>query len=138
MRSLAPTLALVAAVSGAHSKVFDMAHLPKNIEQLQNGDSFSVECKNDQTGVIDRESVDVEAGTVAVEIPGKVRAVHKILTFGIGMHQGQDRFGAPSFEFYVNDAGWGQIGNSGVGLLLSGDRWLSHHEDNSWWTCATD
>lgn len=136
MRSFASTLALVAAVSGAEAKVFDMANLPKRIEQLQNGGSFSVECKNNDTGVIDRESVDVDAGTVTVEIPGKVTAVHKILTFGIGLHQGQDRFGAPSFELYVNDAGWGQIGSSGVGLLLSGDRWLSHHEDNSWWTCA--
>ena len=136
MRSFASALALVAAVSGAEAKVFDMAHLPKRIEQLQNGDSFSVECKNNDTGVIDHESVDVDAGTVTVEIPGKVTAVHKILTFGIDVHQGQDRFGAPSFEYYVNDAGWGRIGSSDVGLTLSGDRWISHHEDNSWWTCG--
>jgi hypothetical protein len=138
MRSILSALVLLVAVSGAHAKVFDQAHVPRMPWRLQEGDSFSVECKNDQTGVIDRESVDVDPGTVTVEIPGKEPAVHKILSFALGMHQGQDRFGALSFELYVQDASWGRLGNTGVGLILSGNRWLSHHEDNSYWTCAND
>jgi hypothetical protein len=118
------------------AKVFDIGHIPSNINQLRNGDSFSVECRNNNTGVIDRESVDVDAVTVTVEIPGSEPIVHRITSFSITGGEVQDRFGQPGLELHVAAAEWGRIGASGVGLLLSGDRWVSHHEDGTWWTCA--
>jgi hypothetical protein len=121
-------------VSGAHAKVFD--HPPKKI-LLQDTDSFSVECKNNKTGVIDRESVDVDSGNVTIDIPGNSPVVHKITNFSWGLHNPRDRFGAIQWEVYLQIVGWGMIGNQMVGLLLSGgERWTSHHEDDSWWGCA--
>ena len=63
MKTLLRTFAVVAALAichGSNAKVFDLQHLPKNINQLRNADSFSVERRNNSTGVIDRESVDVD------------------------------------------------------------------------------
>ena len=45
-------------------------------------------------------------------------------------------FGQLGWEFDVQAANWGRIGATGVGLILSGNRWLSHHEDDTYWTCA--
>jgi hypothetical protein len=135
-RAFAALTTLTICSAGSNAKVFDFQHMPKNINQLRNADSFSVECRNNRTGVIDHESVDVDLATVTVEIPGSEPIVHHINRFSIGGHQVQDRFGQLGMEFYVQAAGWGQIGASGVGLLLSGDRWISHHEDDTWWTCA--
>jgi hypothetical protein len=45
MKLVIPALALLAA-SGAYAKVFDLEHFPKPLQQLRNGDSFSVECKD--------------------------------------------------------------------------------------------
>jgi hypothetical protein len=136
LRTFAALIALSTCSAGSNAKVFDFQHLPKNINQLQNADSFSVECRNDRTGVIDRESVDVDAATVTVEIPGSGPIVHHITQFVVTGHKVQDRFGQPGLELYLAVADWGRIGASGVGLLLSGNRWLSHHEDDTWWTCA--
>ncbi len=141
MKTLLRTFAVIAALAicQSNAKVFDLQHLPKNINQLRNADSFSVECRNNSTGVIDRESVDVDSATVTVDIPGSQPIVHHITTFGINARQVQDRFGQLGYEYYLEIADWGQIGRSAVGLLLSGGYgglWLSHHEDDTWWTCA--
>lgn len=135
-RTFAALTALTICSIDSYGKVFDLQHMPKNINQLRNGDNFSVECKSNRTGVIDRESVDVDSATVTVEIPGREPIVHHITRFSMGLHGVQDRFGQPGTEFYVQAASWGQIGASAVGLLFSGDRWVSHHEDDTWWTCA--
>ncbi len=140
MKPLFLTLAALTALTlcsvGSNAKVFDFGHIPKNVNELRNGDSFSVECRNNGTGVIDRETVDVDAATVTVEMPGSESIVHQITSFAITGGEVQDRFGRPGLELHVVVADWGKIGASGVGLLLSGDRWLSHHEDDTWWTCA--
>ena len=136
VRTFVTLSTLVILSGGSNAKVFDYQHIPKNINQLRNGDSFSVECRNNQTGVIDRETVDVDAASVIVEIAGSAPDVHHITKFGITGGEVQDRFGQPGLELHVVFADWGQIGASGVGLLFSGDRWYSHHEDNTWWTCA--
>ena len=84
MKTLLRTFAVIAALAicQSNAKVFDLQHLPKNINQLRNADSFSVECRNNSTGVIDRESVDVNSATVTVDIPGSQPIVHHITTFG--------------------------------------------------------
>jgi hypothetical protein len=107
-------------------QVFDLQH-PPNVNQPRNADSFSVECRSERGGVIDRESVD--------EMPGSAPAVHHITSFALNERQVQDRFGQLGLELYVIDASWGRIGNSVVGLFVSG-HFVSHHEDNTWWTCA--
>lgn len=135
-RVFAVLTALTTCSVCSSAKVFDNQHVPKNINELRNGDSFSVKCSNDGSGVIDRESVDVDSATVTVEIPGSAPMVHHITQFAIDGRQTQDRFGRPGLELSVIVADWGRIGASGVGLLLSGGRWLSHHEDDTWWTCA--
>jgi hypothetical protein len=82
-RTFAALTALTICSVDSNAKVFDYRHMPKNINQLRNADSFSVECRNDRTGVIDRESVDVDSATVTVEIPGSEPIVHHITQFGI-------------------------------------------------------
>ena len=136
VRTFVALMSLTTLSVDLNAKVFDFQHVPKNLNQLRNADSFSVECRNNRTGVIDRETVDVDAATVTVEIPGGEPNVHHITAFSITDREIQDRFGQPGLELYLQVADWGQIGASGVGLLLSGDRWLSHHEDDTWWTCA--
>lgn len=135
MKTLFLTLAALTALStfsvSASAKVFDDQHLPKNINQLRNGDSFSVECRNMSTGVIDRETVDVDAATVTVEIPGNEPIVHHITEFSVYPRQIQDRFGQPGIEVLVMAAAWGHSQ-----LFLSSDRWMSNHEDGSVWMCA--
>jgi hypothetical protein len=118
---------------GSNAKVFQ--HWPENNE-LRNADSFSVECRNNRTGTIDRETVDVDAATVTIEISGSEPIVHHITGFALGVHQVQDRFGQPRWEFFVRAADWGRIGASVVGLVLTDERWYSHHEDGTWWKCA--
>lgn len=73
---------------------------------------------------------------MTVEVPGQMPAVHHIVSFAVDERQVQDHFGQMGFELHLINATWGHIGNSMVGLLWNGDRWLSHHEDNTWWTCA--
>jgi hypothetical protein len=142
MKTLIRTFATLAALTicsvGSSAKVFDLQHMPSgaNAIPLRNADSFSVECRNNRTGVIDRESVDVDSATVTVEIPGSEPLVHHITQFSISGREVQDRFGQLGMGFYVQRAEWGQIGASRFGLILSGDRWISHHEDDTWWTCA--
>ena len=135
-RTFAALTVLTTCSVGSNAKVFDLQHIPKNLNDPRNADSFSVECRNTTTGVIDRETVDVDSATVTVEIPGSEPIVHHNVGFSLGVHHISDRFGQPAVDFYVQSADWGRIGASAVGLLLSGDRWLSHHEDNTWWTCA--
>ena len=135
LRAAALTLTLCSV--GSNAKIFDIQHRPRNIIQLQNGDSFSVECRNENTGVIDRKSVDVDAATVTVEIPGSAPVVHRITQFAMGTRDVQDRFGQPGMEVYVAVADWGRIGGQGLGLIFGADdRWRSYHEDNTWWMCA--
>jgi hypothetical protein len=100
--------ALATCSIGSSAKVFDMQHVPRNI-QLQNADSFSVECRNDRTGVIDRESVDVDAATVTVEIPGSAPVVHRISQFAVNGSQVQDRFGQIGMELHLEVANWGTL-----------------------------
>lgn len=125
---------------GSNAKVFDLKHIPKNINQLRNGDSFSVECKDNygNADVIDLETVDVDAATVTIAIPGRTSAIHTITNFAItNGRQGQDRFGQQILELHLILVEWGRVtGGTGVGLIWSDDRWLSHHDDGSWWTCA--
>jgi hypothetical protein len=132
----AAVLPLLLCSAGTNAKVFDYQHLPANLQRLENADSFSVECRNDQTGVIDRESVDVDAATVTVEIPGTEPVVHRISHFGIDARQVQDRFGQVGEDLYLDLVQWGRSGNTMIGMMISNGRWLSHHEDDSWWTCA--
>ena len=136
-RSFAAAAALTAYSVGSNAKVFDIQHLPKNINQLQNGDSFSVEYRNDHTRVIDREFVDVDAAVVTVEMAGSEPIVHHITLFSIGAREVQDRFGQRGMALFVRAADWGRIGTVGVGLIFGADdRWRSHHEDDTWWTCG--
>jgi hypothetical protein len=129
--------ALAICSAGSEAKVFsDPIHNPPDLHRLRNADSFSVECKNNHTGVIDRESVYVETGTVVVEIPDSQPAVHHITSFSINERGAQDKFGQLAVDTYLQLVQWGTMGNSMVGLLWGGDRWTSHHEDGSWWTCA--
>ena len=140
MKSIILRVAVVVALAvcsvGSSAKVFDVRHYPRKANELRNGDNFSVECRDRRTGVIDRESVDVDAATVTVEMPGSEPIVHHITQFSINGGPVQDRFGQLGLELHVVVAEWGQIGAIGVGLILSGDRWVSHHEDDTWWTCA--
>ena len=136
VRTFAGVIVLIMWSVGSNAKVFDFQHVPQNLNQLRNADSFSVECRSARTGMIDRESVDVDAATATVEIPGSEPLVHHITKFTITERMIQDRFGQPGVEVYLLDALWGQIGASAVGLILSSDRWSSHHEDDTWWTCA--
>jgi hypothetical protein len=135
-RTFTVLMALVTCSIGSSAKVFDAQHLPKNPQQLQNADNFSVECRNERTGVIDRESVDVDAATVTVEIPGSAPVVHRIIRFAVGGGTTEDRFGQQAEEMHLVMANWGLIGDSGVGLWWSGERFASRHEDNSLWLCA--
>jgi hypothetical protein len=141
-RTFTVLMALATCSIGSNAKVFDAQHLPKNTQQLQNADSFSVECRDQRTGVVDRESVDIDAATVTVEIPGSAPVVHPIIRFAVGGYTTQDRFGQPAEEMHLVMANWGRIGNSdgvglnGVGLWWSGERFASRHEDNSLWLCA--
>jgi hypothetical protein len=130
-------MALATCSIGSSAKVFDLQHLPKNYQQLQNADSFSVECRNPRTGVIDRESVDVDAATVTVEVPGSAPVVHRITHFVVNGSQTEDRFGTPALELHLEMVNWGRIGDAYVGLMWSGGRFVSRHEDNiEWWGCA--
>jgi hypothetical protein len=92
-------LAVLAICQGSNAKVFDDQHMPKSPNQLRNGDSFSVECRNNRTGVIDRESVDVDSATVTVEIPGREPIVHRITEFNVMGRRVQDRFGQVTSNF---------------------------------------
>lgn len=137
LRMFTTLVALTTCSVCSSAKVFDLQHLPRNYQQLQNADSFSVECRNTRTGVIDRESVDVDLSIVRVEIPGSEPVVHRITQFSVGTREVEDRFGQRAMEYYLMLAEWGQLGGIGVGLMLPPDgRWGSHHEDDSWWTCA--
>jgi hypothetical protein len=128
--------ALATCPIGSSAKVFDIQHIPKNYQVLQNADNFSVECRNERTGVIDQESVDVDAATVTVEIPGSAPIVHPITHFVVGGSQTEDRFGKPALELHLEMVDWGKIGDAGVGLIWSGERFVSRHEDNVVWWCA--
>jgi hypothetical protein len=131
-RVFATLTALTACSISSNAKVFDLQHLPsRNPVQLRDGDNFSVECRNNRTGVIDRETVDVDAATLTIEIPDSEPVVHHITTFSINARQIYDRFGQPGMELYVDVANWGQ-----GSLILSRGRWLSQHEDSTLWTCA--
>ena len=136
LRRFAVLMALATCSICSSAKVFDSQHIPKNPQQLQNADSFSVECRNQTTGVVDRESVDVDAATVTVEIPGSAPVEHPIIGFAVGGGETQDRFGQPAEELHLVAANWGRIGNSGVGLWWTGERFASRHEDNILWWCA--
>ena len=59
-RLLLATAALAVVSVSATAKVFEYGRYPSNLNLLANADSFSVECLNGATGVIDRETVDVE------------------------------------------------------------------------------
>jgi hypothetical protein len=113
-----------------------MQHIPKNYQQLQNADSFSVECRSQRTGVVDRESVDVDAATVTVEIPGSAPVVHPITHFVVSGSQTEDRFGQPALDLHLGMVNWGRTANADVGLIWSGERFASRHEDNILWWCA--
>jgi hypothetical protein len=49
--------------------IADKWALIRSLEQERSFQGFSVECKNDHTGVIDRETVNVDAATVTIEAP---------------------------------------------------------------------
>jgi hypothetical protein len=133
-KALVVTLSVVTALTlcslRSNAKVFDLRQ--KNLNQLRNADSFSVECKSDRTGVIDRETVDVDAATVTVEIPDSAPAVHHITQFLIDISDVKDRFGQPAIAVHLRLANWGRD----VGLFFNGGRWYSRHDDQTTWTCA--
>ncbi len=80
---------------------------------LKAADSFSVECENRTTRVIDRESVDVDAGTVTIEIPGSAPVAHKILSYYVDQQQSTDQFGNPGIEVEVGMIRWSKTEYSG-------------------------
>lgn len=128
-------LLVVCSYADANAKTFDA--IPSKM-RLRDGDNFTVECKNVNTGVIDRESVDVDAATVTIEIPGSAPIVHKITQFSIAYDWNQDRFGTTMVvNAHLQLAEWGETPRrQGIGLVNSGERWMSHHDDDSWWNCA--
>jgi hypothetical protein len=76
----ATILAFLATCAGA--KVFQPSNfqeIQELLHDLKNGDSFSVECRNNRTGTIDRETVDVDAATVTIEIPGSKPIAHHVV-----------------------------------------------------------
>jgi hypothetical protein len=132
--------AMIACSIGSNAKVLEGENLPANWNQLRNADSFSIECKNFSTGVIDRETVDTVYGTVTIEVPGAAPIVHHITSFAIDPHPITDRFGSgltAGWEMELVIADWAQRGSTGIGLLRSPNgRWSSSHEDGSAWFCA--
>ena len=135
-KALVVTLSAVTALTlcslGSSAKVFDLRQ--KNLNQLRNADSFSVECKSDRTGVIDRETVDVDAATVTIEVPGKAPEVHHVTNGYFDIGDAQDRFGKPLLRMRLKAVFWGAaslVWNGG-----SDQRWFSSHADKTLWTCA--
>jgi hypothetical protein len=125
---------LLVGCSYADAKTLDA--IPPKMH-LRDGDSFSVECKNVNTGVIDRESVNVDAATVTIEIPGSAPVVHKITQFSVAYDMNADRFGAMDVNAHLQLALWGETASrQGIGLVNSGHRWMSQHDDDSYWNCA--
>src|ERR1700677_1295094 len=106
MKKIIAIAVVALAMTGAaraNAKTVPIAQMPRTeqqLQQLRNGDSFSVECRNTISGVIDRESVDVDAGTVTVEMPSGT-TVHKITDFAIGTRTVPDKFDQPLFEMPV-------------------------------------
>jgi hypothetical protein len=133
---------ILAMVACSNAKVLPGQQLPAHWDQLRNADSFSVDCRNVNTGVIDRETVDVDAGTVTVEIPGAEPVVHRIIQFAIEPRPVVDRFDQPSgWDMPLAVATWARAGSQNFGLLLTGGvggprQWSSAHEDGSLWMCA--
>jgi hypothetical protein len=137
VKAYALAAALLACSVGSHAKMLPDKVLPKDWNRLENADSFSVECRNPQTGMIDRESVDVDARTVTIESPGAEPVVHRITGFLLSGNPVQDKFGSPAgWDMYLALAAWGRTSyGASVGLFFSG-RWYSRHEDGATWNCA--
>jgi hypothetical protein len=137
LKAYAIAAVMIACSFGSNAKMLDDKVLPKDWNQLKNADSFSVECRNPQTGVIDRESVDVDARTVTIETPGKEPVIRPILQFSLGGEPVQDKFGLPSgWDMHLAFASWAHRGYESFGLILSEGRWYSRHEDDTTWNCA--
>jgi hypothetical protein len=142
VKAYAIAAALLALATPADAKVLEGQNLPPGWNKLRNADSFSVECRNVHTGVIDRETVDVDAATVTVEIPGAAPVVHRIISFAIDPKPVVDQFGQyAGWDMPLIAADWARDGDTMVGLLLVGSangprRWSSAHEDRSVWFCA--
>jgi hypothetical protein len=123
------------ASPNADAKVLDITD--PNPNQLHNADSFSVECKNNRTGVIARESVDVDAATVTIEVPGNAPEVHHITQWLLDLSDAQDRFGKPGLAVRLRLVYWDTPRKVGLvfARISGGDRWFSN-QDGQTWICA--
>jgi hypothetical protein len=133
VKAYALAAAMLACSAGTHAKMLPDKVLPKDWNRLENADSISVECRNRQTGVIDRESVDVDARTVTVEIPGADPVVHRITGFQLSGDPVRDKIGYPAgWDMYLALPAWGRTSyGASVGLIFSEGRWYSRHEDGT-------
>jgi len=130
--------ALLQPLSSAAQAKFFRDGVSFDYRKLANGDSFSVECQSDQTGVTDRESVDVDATTITIEIPGSSPVVHKILDSIMIPDRATDRFGHSAVEDEVGAVFWAKADANGVhhdGLWLgpvTNGKNISDHAGSSW------
>lgn len=129
----AAAISALLASPSAHAKDIDASHMTSaEITQLRDADSFSVECRHGN--VTDRESVDVDAATVTIEVPGKAPEVHHVTNGYFDIGDAQDRFGKPLLRMRLKAVFWGAaslVWNGG-----SDQRWFSSHADKTLWTCA--
>jgi hypothetical protein len=115
---------------------FAINRKPESDRLLENADSFSVECENQTTGVVDRESVDVDAGTVTIEIPGRAPVVHKILNYSLDPRDSTDRFGNHGTEVELVIVEWSKDNRLGRIDVNQGAGNFSSH-DGSGWNCTS-
>jgi hypothetical protein len=144
---------LITLLSGGQAKYLENKGFPLEFK-LADGDSFTVECKNDN-GVIDRESVDVDAETWTINVPGLPTVVRKIQGYLVRTSPAIDRFGQLSgFNAYVAEVHYKVPGSKpeynnlhrrleykdGAWPALHVDAELddyrSLHEDGTWWVCT--
>jgi len=120
--------------SAAQAKFFRNSVFPR-MDHLSLADSFSVECENQKTGVVDRESVDVDAGTVTIEIPGSAPVVHKLLSYALDPHPSTDRFGNHGVEVGLVIVEWSKDFLQGRLQTDPSGNFSSH--DGSTWNCTS-
>jgi hypothetical protein len=141
--------ALLQLLSSAAQAKFFRYDSPQHqrTDTLKAADSFSVECENRTTGVVDRESVDVDAATVAIEIPGSAPVVHKIFSYFVDQQQSTDQFGNLGTEVEVGMIRWSKTEFSGdysdprLGQLLlpaaTGTPYGVSDHDGAVWHCTS-
>jgi hypothetical protein len=130
--TLSGLIVLTTCSVDSNAKTFSMADMPNQVQQLQNADSFSIECRNDHSGVVDRETVDVDSATVTIETPGYNPIVNRITNFIVSRSTSVDRFGQRNMEAHLIMVSWG----GSTRLFITNGRWLSSHGGNDLWSCA--